>query len=49
MKVQQAVNYLNRLLKKDPEAMQRMMDSYVTCNEELANDETLRVMQFGQP
>ena len=41
--VEEAVEVLNRLLKKDPGAMSMLVHARVLCNEELANDETAQV------
>lgn len=45
--ITEAVKILNDALDRDPDAMTRLVDMRVTCNEKLAAHPTIQVFQHG--
>ena len=45
--ISEAVELLNDLLERDPDAITRLINIRVNCNENLANHATAKVQKFG--
>ena len=45
--ISEAVELLNDVLERDPEAITRLINMRVDCNENLANHGTAKVQKFG--
>ena len=46
--ISEAVELLNDVLERDPEAITRLINMRVDCNESLANHATAKVQKFGE-
>ena len=46
--ISEAVDLLNDVLERDPEAITRLINMRVDCNESLANHATAKVQKFGE-